>query len=121
MACSTGGKPRIKAITVKSAILVQPQSQNRGINTTANPEEWYKGSYTIFIQDESSGAGRMRVWTDRAVWKAENPALAMMTKVQLVINANAFEHCLDLESVTAQAFMQFAWPWELLWHSFENS
>ena len=38
VACSTGGKqPTIKAITVKSAILVQPQPQNRGINTTANP------------------------------------------------------------------------------------
>ena len=62
----------------------------------------------------------MRVWTDRAVWEADNPALAMMAKVRLVINTNAFEHCLDLESVTAKAFVQFDWPWVLLWHSFEN-
>ena len=38
----------------------------------------------------------------------------------MFISANAFEHGLNLESITAHAFMQFTWPWELLWHSFKN-
>ena len=88
--------------------------------TTTKPDERFRASYLISLYDKSSGEGRLKVWTDNAIWDAENPALAMMIKARGVIKNRAAELGLEFDGATAKVFMNLSWPWELLWKAFEN-
>ena len=44
----------------------------------------------------------------------------MMKKVRGAIKDRAVELGLEFDGATAQVFINFLWPWELLWKAFEN-
>ena len=72
---------------------------------TERTEDWYRACYVISLEDKSSGGGKFKVFTSKAIWAAENPALVMMEKVRAFIKVKAVELGWELESLTAQVFM----------------
>ena len=64
-------------------------------------EEWYKAAYVIHI-DHVSGAGRIKVWTDKQAWLSANPASVMMHKVRAAILGKVEELGMDVVTVRMQ-------------------
>ena len=82
---------------------------------------WYKCAYVITFDNGKCGAmggGRIKVWTDKKAWLADEPAHLMMHKARSAIHSKAKEHGIELISGFASFAMRFTWPWTMLWQAF---
>ena len=98
-------------------------NQTTGVNHHPDEDtsEWYKCAYVITVDNGKCGAmggGRIKVWTDKKAWLANEPAHLMMHKARSAIHSKAKEHGIELRSGFASFAMRFTWPWTMLWQAF---
>ena len=113
-------------------MLVKPQTKSRkNINTASGQlgdapsgndsvNGWYKACVQITLTNCKPTYSRIKVWTDKRIWLADDPEVMLMHKVRSAVHSKATDIGIDLRTGIADVYMKCCWPWALLWKSLEN-